>query len=595
MIRLLLGVLGHRGRNQLRRVIGLFGLVGVLQGAAFVLLVPVLDALFRQDWNQAWTWIAVLAVVLLLHHAVLLYSSMDGYRLSSTVLQILLHRLGDHVARLPLGWFGPDRTGSLGRMVSKGSVDIAAVPSHLLRSLITAVVTPLTVMITMFFLRWQLGLTLLIGILILTGTARLLSGIVGRGENSYDASIADGSGRVIEFALNQSVLRVFGRTGAGNRLVADALDEQERTQKRLQITGFGGVGIMLVALQALLTVIIALAVSLTLGGNMNAATMIGLLVLAVRFVEPLLSIGELTGVLRMARGSLERVLELLDTPALAEPEHPRSPADSGVEMRHVTFAYDSGPRVLEDVSFTAPPRSLTAVIGPSGSGKSTLLRLIARFYDLPTSPRDNIDHKAGSGAQPGGAVLVGGCDVRDLGTEALISQIGIVFQDVYLFEGTLRDNVLMSRPDASDVQLAQAARLARVDDIVQRLPQGWHTRVGEAGNTLSGGEKQRISIARALLKDAPIVLLDEATAALDPENEAAVQQALSALAADRTVIVIAHRLQTVVAADQILVLDGGRIVERGTHDELFDRGGRYRDFWDQRTQAAGWRLVTPTT
>jgi ATP-binding cassette subfamily B protein len=263
---------------------------------------------------------------------------------------------------------------------------------------------------------------------------------------------------------------------------------------------------------------------------------------------------------------------------LPEPADPADPADAGVELRDVTFGYEPGQPVLRGVSLIARPRSLTAVVGPSGAGKSTLLRLIARFYDLPDSPA-------------AGAVLVGGQDVRRLGTERLMRQLSLVFQDVYLFEGTLRDNVMMARPDADEAELARAAELARVDEIVTRLPHGWDTRVGEAGSTLSGGEKQRISIARALLKDAPIVLLDEATAALDAQNEAAVQQALTALAVDRTVIVVAHRLPTVVAAGQILVLDDGRIAESGTHAELLAAGGRYARFWAERSQAAGWHLV----
>jgi len=407
---------------------------------------------------------------------------------------------------------------------------------------------------------------------------RVLSLAVDRSEAGYESGIAEAASRVIEFAVNQPALRVFGRTTAGNRLVDEALDAQARGNRRIVVTGFGGMGVVLVVVQAVLTVVVALAVDLTLEGSLAPATMIALLVLGVRFVEPLVNAGELTGTLRLSRAALVRVTELLDTPVLPEPADPADPADAGVELRDVTFGYEPGQPVLRGVSLIARPRSLTAVVGPSGAGKSTLLRLIARFYDLADSPA-------------AGAVLVGGQDVRRLGTERLMRQLSLVFQDVYLFEGTLRDNVMMARPDADEAELARAAELARVDEIVTRLPHGWGTRVGEAGSTLSGGEKQRISIARALLKDAPIVLLDEATAALDAQNEAAVQQALTALAVDRTVIVVAHRLPTVVAAGQILVLDDGRIAESGTHAELLAAGGRYARFWAERSQAAGWHLV----
>ncbi|MER6974929.1 ABC transporter ATP-binding protein [Nocardioides sp. NPDC000445] len=579
IVRLLADLLDHAHRRQLARVVAMFVTTGVLQGLAFACVVPVLDAALRQDWDAASTWLGVLAGLFVAHHVALTVGNLDGYDLACDLLDITLARLGDHTVRLPLGWYDQDRTGQLSRMASKGATDIASVPGHLLRPLIAAVISPVTVVVAMAFLEWRLALALLVGVVAVLATTRLLATIVGRGEGAYDAAMAEGSARVVEFALNQPALRVFGRTVHGNELVEAALREQKRASRRLLVTGFGGLGIQLLSIQALLTLVTALAVHLSLGGSLAPATAIGLLVLTVRFVESLIDYGELSSALRIAEGSLRRVLDVLALEPLPEPSTPAEPADSGIELRDVAFSYGAGSyehstRVLDQVSLTAPPRSLTAVVGPSGSGKSTLLRLVARFHDVTS-----------------GSVMLGGVDVRDLGTEALMRRVSIVFQDVYLFEGTLRDNVMMSRPDATDEELREAARLAPVDDIVDRLPHGWQTRIGEAGSTLSGGEKQRVSIARALLKDAPVVLLDEATAALDAENEAAVQEALTALSADRTVIVIAHRLQTVVAADQIVVLDGGRIVERGSHAELLAHGGRYLDFWRERTQAEGWRLL----
>ena len=220
---------------------------------------------------------------------------------------------------------------------------------------------------------------------------------------------------------------------------------------------------------------------------------------------------------------------------------------------------------------------MTAIVGPSGAGKTTILRLIARFWD------------AGSGT-----VAIGGVDVREMSTEVLMRQISVVFQDVYLFDGTIEENIRLGRPEATDAEVREAATLARVTEIAERLPEGWESRVGEGGARLSGGERQRVSIARAILKDAPIVLLDEATAALDPINERAVQQALQALTQDKTLVVVAHRLQTVQAADQILVLDQGQILERGSHSELLSQHGRYAAFWQERVRAAGWRVAVAT-
>ncbi|MCY4036994.1 MAG: ATP-binding cassette domain-containing protein, partial [bacterium] len=210
----------------------------------------------------------------------------------------------------------------------------------------------------------------------------------------------------------------------------------------------------------------------------------------------------------------------------------------------------------------------------SGSGKTTITRLIARFWDVDA-----------------GAVRVSGVDVRDFTAEALMTQLAMVFQDTYLFGGSIADNLRLARPDATDSDLARAAELARLDEVIERLPGGWETDVGEGGFSLSGGERQRVAIARALLKPAPIVLLDEATAALDPENEAAVQNAIDSLRQDRTVIVIAHRLSTVATADQIVVLANGGVAEVGSHQELLALGGRYASFWHETSRAAGWRLA----
>ena len=229
--------------------------------------------------------------------------------------------------------------------------------------------------------------------------------------------------------------------------------------------------------------------------------------------------------------------------------------------------------VLKDVSFSIPPKGITALVGPSGSGKSTVTRLIARFWDVKE-----------------GRILLGDRDIRDIDPEKLLSRVSMVFQDVYLFKDTIRNNIKVGRLNATQREIEWAARQACCHEFISRLPQGYDTPVGEGGCTLSGGEKQRISIARALLKDAPIVLLDEATASLDPENETQVQRAVNALVADKTVVIIAHRLKTIKGADNIIVLDEGRVVEQGVHGALLRQEGLYAKLWDLQRQSAGWRM-----
>ncbi|SFH13416.1 ABC transporter [Amycolatopsis regifaucium] len=323
----------------------------------------------------------------------------------------------------------------------------------------------------------------------------------------------------------------------------------------------GVVGVTLVV-QAMFTVLLVLGTSLALGGSIGVAEVLTALVLAARCADPLLSLTDIGGKLRGARSVLARLEAVLRAEPLPEPREPVQPAGHDLEFASVTFRH--GDRtVVDDLSLSVPAGQRLAVVGPSGAGKSTLLQLIARFYDVDT-----------------GTVRLGGVDVRSVGSEVLMARIAIVFQDVYLFDGTIEDNVRLGRPGADDAEVRAAASAARLDEVIARLPGGWAAQVGEGGTSLSGGERQRVSIARALLKDAPVVLLDEVTSALDPGNEAAVHEGLERLMAGRTVVMVAHRLRTVRRADRVVFLDGGRIMEDGGHDELLRHGGRYADFWD---------------
>ena len=433
--------------------------------------------------------------------------------------------------------------------------------------------TPLTVVAGMAFLDVRLALAALVTLPLMALTYRWTSRLMGQSDGAVHEAAADAAGRLVEFARAQPVLRAFGGE-RGRALLDDALVRQRDAGHRLLLTVVPGIASFALVVQAAVVIVLAVGVALAIEGSVDAPELLALLVLAVRFVEPIIAMADIGAAMRMARDNLGRISDLLAAPSMPEPEQSAPVGAPSVEFDGVHFGYLPGTPVLRDVTLRLEPGTMTAVVGPSGSGKTTLTRLVARFYDAET-----------------GTVRVGGADVRELRTADLMAQLSLVFQDVYLFTGSILENIRLGRPSATDDEVREAARVARVDEIVERLPGGWDAEVGEGGARLSGGERQRLSIARALLKDAPIVLLDEATAALDPINEAAVQDGLRALTAGRTVLVIAHRLQTVVAADRIIVLDEGRIVEEGTHRELLDAGGRYAAFWASRTRAEGWRLA----
>ncbi|GAB3931577.1 ABC transporter ATP-binding protein [Kribbella albertanoniae] len=573
MINRLLALWPHPA--MLRTLTIRYAVLGVLQGGMLLGLIPLLQALLQSppDLNLAARWTGIIAVLGVAYLGALWWAKSLGYRIAHLIMRDLQHGLGRHLLTLPLGWFVGDRAGRTARTVAQSTPSAASIVSHVWPELVQSIATPLTVVAGVFLIDWRMGLAFLVTLPAAMVILRWSAPIVRETQVVMDDASSEAAGRAIEFAQAQPVLRATGRAQEGFAPMERALDQQ-RVAFRAALNRHTMPQIAYIAVvQVGFTIVLVSGALLALAGELSLAETIALLVLAARFVEPLAQVGNLFGTIRVAEVAIDRVAEVLDAAPLPEPAQPKPSGDSTVEFDNVTFGYGGRP-VLNDFGIRVPAGTMTALVGPSGSGKTTVLRLICRFWDVN-----------------GGSVRVGGVDVRELTTDSLMSQLAIVFQDTYLFDGTLAENLRLAAPDATDDELADAAAASRLDEVVARMPDGWDTRVGEGGLSLSGGERQRVAIARALLKEAPIVLLDEATAALDPENDAAVTAGLTALTSrGRTVVVIAHRLTTIEQADQIVVIDGGRTAEVGSHDELMARGATYARFYRERLTAASWQV-----
>ncbi len=475
-------------------------------------------------------------------------------------------RLAEHMRKLSLGYLNKRDPGDLAnRMVGDFSMLEHGI-SHLVPQMIGAAVMPVVALVGLFFLDWRLALSLFATLPIAILLVLLTTGIQHKLGSKHISAKMDASSRLQEYLNGIRVIKAYNLTG--ERFVRLERSFKELMRQSIRLEGTIGPIVLsaITCVRAGLTLMIMAGVYLLTGGNLDVVTFAAFLIIGTRIFDPLTTALAGYAEFRYLEQAGERIVQLLREPVMRRERQP--PENQDIALKQVTFGYHDQP-ILRDVSVSMPAGSFTALVGPSGSGKSTLLRLIARFYD----PEQ-------------GRVTMGGEDVRAMDPEALLRKVSMVFQDVYLFQDTIAGNIRFGRSDATREEIEEAARLACCHDFILKLPNGYDTMVGEGGSTLSGGEKQRISIARAILKNAPIILLDEATASLDPENEAEIQKAIDRLVRGRTLIVVAHRLKTVRHADQIVVLDHGRIAELGGHDELLSSNGLYARLW-QRQHGAG--------
>ena len=564
---------------EMRTIIAWFVASAVLQGLTLALMIPFLRALYsRSQFLTAWLIaVVVMAVSAALVDTIAMHRS---YRVSVfEVCDTMIDRVADHVLTLPLGWFSAEREAAVVNATSKEVNTLSHLASMVIPNLCNAFIVPLVMLGATAVVEWPLALIMAAAIVPLVLTWRLMGAATTRANEAEDRTSSAAAGRLVEFARLQPVLRATGATKTGWAPVRAALEaDSASTLDGLRVKGRPGQYFNLIVNVAF-ALVMAVGLARVSGHRLDVVAYLAIMAVTARTLLPLTKAAMYGSEADNAKVALRAVGDILDARPLSDPEPGQEiePRGTTIALNDVSFSYDAGRPVLAGVSLSAPQGRVTALVGPSGAGKSTILRLAARFWDVDD-----------------GTVTIGGAPVRSMRASTIMGMTSMVFQDVYLFDTTIRENLRIARPEATDAELAEAARRARLDRVIEALPHGWDTQVGPGGLSLSGGERQRVAIARAFVKDAPILLLDEITSALDGENESAITEVVRELSEGRTVIVVAHRLSTVRQADEVVFLEptqaGARVAQRGTPQELAAVPGPFREFIEASTASSRWHI-----
>lgn len=582
-----------------RKNLGIFGCVLAGVNGIFVVM-PLVCVWFvlrdlvavAPDWGAAeglafWGWLAFAfsAAGLFVYLAALMCTHMAAFRTAANMRKQML----EHLARVPLGYFDAHASGQVRRVVDGCAAQTEDVLAHKLPDFVGSLVTPVAFIVVMFSFDWIMGLVCLVPIVVSVFSMWWMMGRQAKNDGMpfmmlYQDALNRMNKAAVEYVRGIPVVKVFQQTVHSFRAFSEAIMSYRdmaygysKSCQRPQV-------IQLVAINATFAVLVPAGILLAHSAGDFAAFLTDFLfyvVFSALTTTMMSKVMYASEAVMMAQDSVRRIDEVLSVAPLAEPEPSRAvrPRDASISFEHVSFAYPGADGdALADVCLDVPTGATVALVGPSGGGKTTAASLVPRFWDARS-----------------GRVLVGGVDVRDVPAAELMSRVAFVFQNDRLFKASLLENIRAARPSATRAEVEAAAHAAQCDDIVAKFPEGLDTQVGAKGIYLSGGECQRIALARAMLKDAPIVVLDEATAFADPENEMLIQRALAKLCEGKTVLMIAHRLSTITSADAIYVLDGGRVVERGAHDSLVEESGVYAKMWEDYRTSVSWKIERADT
>ncbi|MCT4563641.1 MAG: ABC transporter ATP-binding protein/permease [Maledivibacter sp.] len=542
--------------------------------AAYTLGMLIEDVNGKNSFNKEWIWLSFVIIAILIFLRFIFDYFRARYQESISYELAARDRLavGNILKRVSLGYFHKNSVGDIVNAVTTGLDTLEMMGIRMINTFISGYLNALCIFIFLAFYNPLVSLIAIIGVALSAVFLKQISNKSRKNADVLEKANKDLSNSAIEYARGLSIVKSFGQEGISIEAMKNACTESKDINIKIEKSFTPSNCLHMVMLKLASVGLVASTSYLTFVGQMEFHTMLVFCMFSFSIFQGIEPISDSAHVLSVIDVAMDQMDKLKNEEYIDDKGRELNPENYNIVFKNVSFSYDKR-EVIDNVSFTIPQNKTTAIVGPSGSGKTTLCNLIAKFYDFDS-----------------GSITVGGYDIREYTCDSLLKNISMVFQSVYLFNDTIINNIRFGRPDASDEEVYEAAKKACCHEFICELPNGYNTMIGEGGSSLSGGEKQRISIARAMLKDAPIIILDEATASVDPENEHLIQSAISELTHGKTIITIAHRLATIRNADQILVVNEGKIAESGMHEDLIQKEGIYKKFVEIRKKAEGWNM-----